>query len=673
MSELAIKVVVDAAQVAPAMNATASAVSSAAQKMAEQLKVAGLSAKDAASAMKNLGFASAESSAALQRVGLVSQQAAAQVQSVSASTANVDRAMALASARMAGFATGTGMLGTALGRVAASSSTLGPLLSAAFPVLAAVALVDIISKIPGLFKEIIDGIAGWTAESKKAYAELFSSNLQMLTEETRLKIQVEALNEIGAKGAEKWALAVKNNTDAAKAWAQTSAELLGMQRSLNEQVKQLTLAPATVPGAQFVADVMAKATTNVTQLRSELEEVNKALEVANRAQQELQQVGGPKAQKDRDSATRDQAQKDLENWAREQERQGREAEEAAVRRGEAERRAIEEKERLDDEDARHSQEMARKDLEAWQKSLEAKTALIREAGKSQLDQIRANADLAERDTASKSGRGAGDPAIAQQAFEAYREEIATIQELITVEDALQAKLKATGAAIDDPKVEESMRRQAEMMQQMNAAWDRYAAKVQQVTREQQRQVQQMVNAVSADLSRGVVSWVNGQETFGRAMSRVWTQAVDTLISQLIRAGVQMIANIALQKSLLDSTKLSDAAAAARHTWTAVAAIPYVGPFLAPEAAAAAFAGVMAFERGGMVPGSGPVPIIAHGGERVLNAAETRDYNGGSGNTVHVHYNPTVNGGATASSKDMLDRHGKTLTRSLQRMMRKMNR
>ena len=42
--------------------------------------------------------------------------------------------------------------------------------------------------------------------------------------------------------------------------------------------------------------------------------------------------------------------------------------------------------------------------------------------------------------------------------------------------------------------------------------------------------------------------------------------------------------------------------------------------LAPIAAGAAFAGVMAFEQGGDIPGTGPQHIIGHGGESVVTKA-----------------------------------------------------
>lgn len=74
----------------------------------------------------------------------------------------------------------------------------------------------------------------------------------------------------------------------------------------------------------------------------------------------------------------------------------------------------------------------------------------------------------------------------------------------------------------------------------------------------------------------------------------------------------------------------DAKQAAAGAYKALAGIPIVGPVLAPVGAATAFAGVMAlaaFEKGGVVDGPThmAIPILAHGGERVLSAAQTQNF------------------------------------------------
>lgn len=81
----------------------------------------------------------------------------------------------------------------------------------------------------------------------------------------------------------------------------------------------------------------------------------------------------------------------------------------------------------------------------------------------------------------------------------------------------------------------------------------------------------------------------------------------------------------LQMQAIDRKKeLMDAKMAAKDAFKWVMSdVPFpVNAVLAPLAAAGAFAAVMAFEEGGKIPGSGPVPIIGHGGETVVTKALT---------------------------------------------------
>ena len=104
-----------------------------------------------------------------------------------------------------------------------------------------------------------------------------------------------------------------------------------------------------------------------------------------------------------------------------------------------------------------------------------------------------------------------------------------------------------------------------------------------------------------------------------------------------------------------------AAVAASNTYAAVSAIPIIGPFIAPPAAAGAFAAVMAFEglagakSGAYIPTD--MPIFAHAGETVVSPSETVSLrqmaaNGGSnGGDTHVHMN--VNALDSKSVSDFL--------------------
>jgi hypothetical protein len=130
-------------------------------------------------------------------------------------------------------------------------------------------------------------------------------------------------------------------------------------------------------------------------------------------------------------------------------------------------------------------------------------------------------------------------------------------------------------------------------------------------------------------------------------------------------------------------KLKDAAAAARKTYVAVAGIPYVGPFLAPAAAAAAFAAIEAFEQGGIVKGvgGGGVSILAHAGERVLTSQQTNNFeklvnqSSSASTSITNHFHDESNYSAIdgATVHGMVRSHGREWRREMVRQMRLSNR
>lgn len=116
---------------------------------------------------------------------------------------------------------------------------------------------------------------------------------------------------------------------------------------------------------------------------------------------------------------------------------------------------------------------------------------------------------------------------------------------------------------------------------------------------------------------------------------------------------------------------ADAAVAAAGTmayWSAI------NPPIAPAMAAAAFAeteayaGLAAFEAGGIVSGGNglPVPIMAHAGERVLSAPQTQNFErmvnggGGSSHTTHINYSPHVSAFDNSGLKSTLHSHRDTI-------------
>jgi hypothetical protein len=178
-----------------------------------------------------------------------------------------------------------------------------------------------------------------------------------------------------------------------------------------------------------------------------------------------------------------------------------------------------------------------------------------------------------------------------------------------------------------------------------------------------------------DISRSLTNMLMRHQSFASMMGGLTDQVASGMIQTAI-------------KSILadDMTKEHDAAAAARKAYLAGMQFPFpANVVIAPAMAAMAFASVMAFEGGGLVPGVGRgdvVPAMLTPGEAVIpkkltegltNAAE----HGGldRGPDVHVHHTPTYHIHAIDADgvNQMLREHGEKFTQHATNTLRKMNR
>lgn len=162
-----------------------------------------------------------------------------------------------------------------------------------------------------------------------------------------------------------------------------------------------------------------------------------------------------------------------------------------------------------------------------------------------------------------------------------------------------------------------------------------------------------------------------------------TQLMNRFVDQSVQATLQgLLAEANGQKS----EQLAFAKTAAAKAWNAMAGIPIVGPELGAVAAATTFAGVMAFEKGGIVPGIGhvdSVPAMLTPGEGiiprgVMDGLQTMVRNGnmnGGGNithVVHVHQTNHINTIDGDGMKDVLDKHADQLQKHFNNHVRKLN-
>jgi uncharacterized protein YqgV (UPF0045/DUF77 family) len=158
-----------------------------------------------------------------------------------------------------------------------------------------------------------------------------------------------------------------------------------------------------------------------------------------------------------------------------------------------------------------------------------------------------------------------------------------------------------------------------------------------------------ITSISSAFDSGFNSWIKGGKSFAASMAQSFREMADQMIMHIERAVTQMIAQAIIHKLVGTEMGMTDARTAFKNTYAAVTAIPVVGPYLAPEAAAAAFAAVAGFaEKGADMPSTGgPFPMFLHKGEKVLTADQTKNYNSG-GNTVNHHYNVAYHAAAGES-------------------------
>jgi len=173
-----IQIVVDDAQLA--------ALGAAAQNAGTLIKE-GLNLQEVQAGMQSLGYSTKETAAALADLGVSAQAAgpaiaAAGKEAVAFQDSMVGMRM---TAALAGEEIGV-RLPRALTSVAAHSTTLGPLLSAAFPVIAAIAFVEIAGRVAEKIAEMAARAYDWDGSLKQSLADQAALNAALTTQEQDL-------------------------------------------------------------------------------------------------------------------------------------------------------------------------------------------------------------------------------------------------------------------------------------------------------------------------------------------------------------------------------------------------------------------------------------------------------------------------------------------------------
>jgi hypothetical protein len=162
---------------------------------------------------------------------------------------------------------------------------------------------------------------------------------------------------------------------------------------------------------------------------------------------------------------------------------------------------------------------------------------------------------------------------------------------------------------------------------------------------QENSYRDFLNGMTQGWGQSIQSMLHGQMSLSQGFKGALQQMESQTEMSLINMGLNWLKAAALQaligKESHATQIMTDAKGAAAGAYNATVGIPYVGPFLAPAAAAVAFAGVMAFAEGGWdrVP-SDQVAMI-HKNEMVLPAhiaepvRQMAAAGGGGGIQLHV--------------------------------------
>jgi hypothetical protein len=190
------------------------------------------------------------------------------------------------------------------------------------------------------------------------------------------------------------------------------------------------------------------------------------------------------------------------------------------------------------------------------------------------------------------------------------------------------------------------------------------AKVKQI--QDQSQVQQLQSLTQAENRMGQIFAQTAAKSIleGKNMAQGMERAGAQMLQQALENLLQM-------ETIQGRKKLSDAktAAADAYQWAAPA-----GPIAGGAAAALAFASVMAFERGGEVPGVGSgdtVPAMLTPGETVVTKALTDQVRGNTGGGgSHMTYAPVIHAVDGDGVERMLKKHSAVFHAELKSTLRK---
>jgi hypothetical protein len=674
-----------------------------------QARMTGPAIQTATQAIAALGAAGSAAAPAVNATGAAAASTATQMTSM-------DRAMALATGRMAGMAAGAGMLGGALGRVAAASSALGPILAAAFPVIAVAAFADIAFM---AYEKIIDftsALAGWDKEAQKMYDLLIGLNQQTVGFNANLAIEKLRLGEIGLKGS---ALDLQKEKDLKGELAIRTDELTASLQRENSirtelQGKSRTETHYDPTGQGMVTQTVIDKPSKdvVTRLNTELSEAIKNSQRLAEEILKLQQVSIP-----------GEAKKDEADRAKELAKQTERASEAGIAYFKAMERAKEQAQGLTDkviqlalEQSQFGAQQDAKGSGSDLKDLEERQSAERQFQQDRLSDQK-QAALTEIDIQQDKVKE-----LARLDKITTEQEVQQLNDLeakkFQIEQAyLQERINTILARLNsdnDAAYAEDAKEWSKLLSEKQKAEDTYLKNRQKNTdgaaTTEENTWKKLTTKINQSFDQSITGLISGTERFGTAFARLFDSLLSQFVSFLAKQALKWAENHLLMlaehssflANILGLETANNAAKQAQQSVAAVAAVTSQAgiagaagfasvmasvPFplnvaMAPEVAAAAIAATLSNISLASAAGGWDVPsdslAMVHQDEMILPANISSGLKnliggGGTGGDVHLNYSVgNVNAIDARGMEDVLSKHGAALTKALRRELRRSN-
>lgn len=560
---------------------------------------------------------------------------------------------------------------------------VGPVLAASFAPIAVIGLVEVLGQIPEALDKGINKLNGWNEAAAKAFKDATAGAIKFEKENITINEEIAKIGLIGKTGVEKFdaELAIAAGTtqklkDLQKEYNDRLEHANAEMKYLEEQTGSAGLAGKALEGSfSFIGGLATKfagAGKTIAQDKIIVEDLTAAMEELRVEIRRREEVDAARIEADRLEA----AKKAAEAYAKE-------IQETV--------KALVHLEDLQDKLAAGAAKLAD------ESKLFGDTAGSK-GSEDQLKAIRELGDAEEKFRTETEGRAmeAADFAIDQKIREvqaekslgeiSVRDATTQINSLVAQRLAADEKMLDQEMAVIQSRLEQERATDSKAYAQDLAAYSAMLKKKQQLEQQADLQMektddqanQKMLQSfkkayqqITTDLNRSVISWVNGQESFGKAVAKVWTDIADTAIESVLKMGETWLEGIAIKKAMALITKQTDASTAASGAYASQASIPFVGPELATAAAAVAYAEVMAFERGG-ITASGGLAML-HPKEMVLPATIASSVTkmaagGGSGGGSHHHYHIAIN--ASGSHREIEEMVHAAIVPAIKRAQRK---